>query len=53
MKVTLESAFEWWVNSAQVQVAHHADPSHRGKSLVFAAPVVITAPKFLCEERCD
>ena len=53
LKVTLGSAFECWVDSAQVQVANHADPSHRGKSLVFAAPVVITVPKLLWEARCE
>jgi hypothetical protein len=51
LKVTLGSAFECWVDSAQVKYADRFD-QYRGKSLVFEAPVVITVPKFLWETRC-
>ena len=51
LKVTLGSAFECWVDSAQVKYANDRFDQNRGKSLIFEAPVVITVPKFLWETR--
>lgn len=52
LKVTLGSAFECWVDSAQVKYANDRFDQNRGKSLIFETPVVITVPKFLWETRC-